>query len=140
MIRSEYPDDMALVPTCTGVRTASTAPPSSKPGEDVLESRRVLLIETREAVRIYVEHGRELPGAVDYGKHDLRPGARIAGDVAGKPLHIGHDYGATLGRRRSAHAFAERDFEAAEGPLIGPDAQELGTDDAVKTSPLKAEC
>src|SRR5690606_40141873 len=59
-----------------------------------------------------------------HGKHYLRSGARVAGDVSGKLRDIGHDQRARLGCGGSAHSPAEGDLKAAECALVRADAQE----------------
>src|SRR5690348_14774817 len=93
---------------------ASTTTFAGEPANDPLESSGVLRVERRAPRRVDVEHGDQVAVAPQYRHDDLRLRPRVAGNVSWKPIDVGHDDRAALGRRRAAHALANGDLETAD--------------------------
>src|SRR5690606_27568890 len=93
----------------------------SDKAHNALEPFPVRLVEHARPVAIDVENGDERAAEVEYGNHDLRARTRIAGDMAGKLVHVRHGHGLALRSGRPAHALAEGNAQTAQRSLIGTD-------------------
>src|SRR5574338_861152 len=102
-------------------RLASTTTFAGEPTDDPLQSVRIDLIERGTPLGVDVEDGDQRARAVDDRNDDLRLRARVTGDVTGEARHVRNHDRATFRGSRSAHAFAERDFQTSQRSLIRTD-------------------
>jgi translation elongation factor P len=78
---------------------------------DGFQARGIAGIEAADVRAVEVEHS-EQPARARERHHDLRIRGGIAGNVAGKGVHVVHQHRPALGRGRPAHPLADRDAHA----------------------------
>lgn len=104
---------------------------------DAFEGSAIALIEGGEMVRVEIENGSELAGAVDDRHDDFRSRARIASDVAWKCMNIWHELRSQRAGGGSADTAAESNFHTSNGTLVGSNPQKIICDDSVKAGPAR---
>lgn len=106
-----------------------------KDSHDFFETLAVGGIEGCGFRRVDVEHSDQLAARIEDGHDDFRARARVARDVTRESMDIGDDLSRAGVSCNTTDTVVERNLQAADGPLVRADAQEIGGHDSVKTRP-----
>ena len=109
----------------------------SEQSNDSLQARAVRVVECSEIVRIQVKNRSQLTSAVQHWYDNLRPRARIAGNVTWKSMHIVNDLGLLRARSCSTDSAVESDLQTSDWTLVGSDPHEVLVHDPIETGPAR---